>query len=132
MGNGCRFKETDILRECSVPIRLLAHRFVLDYAFGKIRLWSLEGPHRGIFIVFYQRSGLLFKETVRCESESYSGEDIEGLTAKDFGGDLILYGQTGCFLKIVNLLQAPRALLMSDFAPECSPQPRGADLRAVV
>ena len=79
MGNGC---DRD-LRECSVPIRLLAHRFVLDYAFGKIRLWSLEGPHRGIFI-----GGLLFKEIVRCESESYSGEEIEGLTAKAFGEDL--------------------------------------------
>ena len=119
---------TEILRECSVPIRLLAHRFVLDYAFGKIRLWSLEGPHRGIFI-----SGLLFKEIVRCESESYSGEEIEGLTAKAFEEDLILSGRTGRFLKIVNpYFKRRAALLMSDFAPECSPQPRGADLRAVV
>ena len=59
--DGYRFKETEILRECSVPIRLLAHRFVSDYAFGHINFWSAEGRHRGIVIVFCQRSGVLFK-----------------------------------------------------------------------
>ena len=47
----------------------------------KIRFWLMEGRHRGIVIVFSQR------ETVRWGSESYSGKEIEGLTAKVFGGE---------------------------------------------
>ena len=43
--DGYRFKETEILRECSVPIRLLAHRFLAfqimpsaRFAFGRWRV----------------------------------------------------------------------------------------------
>ena len=60
MRDGYRFKETEILRECSVPVRLLAHRFRLCP--GQDSLLVAGGSTTGIVIVFCQRSGLLFKQ----------------------------------------------------------------------
>ena len=52
-------------------------------------LWSPEGGHRGIVIVFCgEKWGAI--QTVRCESEGYNGEEVEGLAAKAFGSDFAL------------------------------------------
>ena len=82
-----RFKETEILRECPVAIRLLVHGFVSDFVVGQINLWSPEGRHRGIVIVFCQRVG--FSSNLDA-SQIVSSEEIEGLTAKVFRGDFDL------------------------------------------
>ena len=52
-------------------------------------------------------------QTIRCESESYSGEEVEDLTAKVFGGDFdlfqrILFRGTGRSLKSVNPYFKPK------------------------
>ena len=56
-------------------------RFV---SFGKIRLWSLDGRHRGIVIVICEKWAVI--QTVSCKSGSYGGEEIECVTAV-FGGE---------------------------------------------
>ena len=63
---------------------------------------------------------------------SYGGEGIEGLTEKVFE-ILILFGRTGHSLKIVDrYFKCQGVMLMFDFAPERSLQPReGADFKAV-
>ena len=72
-------------------------------------------------------------QTVRWESESHSGEEVEVLQRKFSVEIVILFGQTGRSLKIVNpYFKRQGALLILDFAPERSPQTRGADLRSVV
>ena len=73
---------------------LLAHRFVSDYAFGKIRFWSLEGRHQGIAIVSVGPV-LLFKLSEASQSVIVGGEEIEGLTAKVFRGGFDLV-RTSC------------------------------------
>ena len=89
---------------------IVSFRSVPDYAFGKIRFWSLESRHRGV-VVFCQRSGLLFQ--LLDASQSYSGEEVEDLTAKVFGGDFdlfqrILFRGTGRSLKSVNPYFKPK------------------------
>ena len=53
------------------------------------RFALVAGGHRGIVIVFCgEKWGAI--QTVRCESEGYSGEEVEGLAAKAFGSDFAL------------------------------------------
>jgi hypothetical protein len=100
------------VRECSVPIRRLDHRFVsfqimpsARFAFGRWRV-DLE--------VLSEKWAAI--QTVKCESESYSAEGVGGLTAKVFGGDFDLFRRT-CSLKIVNpYFKHQGGLLMLDFA----------------
>ena len=60
---------------------------------------GVTGQHRGVVIVFSERLAAI---TVRCVSESHTGEEMEGLTAEVFGGNFELVQKTGRSLKIVN------------------------------
>ena len=113
MKDGYRFRGTEILRECSVPIRLLAHRFVSDYAFGQKKFWSAESRHRGSHCFPSEKWGAI--QTVEWESDSYSGEEIEGLTATAFGRDFDLVRLNISFRKNCDF-KRQWALLMLDSA----------------
>ena len=66
-------------------------------------------------------------QIVKCESESYSDEEIEGLTAKAFGGDFDLVQTNWSFSEdCEHILQTPRGPANVGFRPR---MPRGADLR---
>ena len=68
---------------CSSLIALLAHPFV---SFHIIPSLLVAGGSTSRYSYYF----LSEKLAVRCESESYSSEQIEGLTAKVFGGDFEL------------------------------------------
>ena len=80
---GYRFRGQRFRLSRSDFLPIVSFRFVSDDAYGKIRFWSLEDRHRSIVIVFCIQA-------VECESESYSGEGIENLTAKVSGEDFDL------------------------------------------
>ena len=86
-------------------IRLLAHRFV---SFQQVAGGSTS-THSYCFLS--EKWAAI--QTARCESESYSGEEIKGLTAKVFGGDFDLVQTNWSFSENCEpILQTPKALPM--------------------
>ena len=70
----------------------------------------------GIVIVFRQTWAVI--QTVRRESESYSGEEVQGLTVKVFGGDFDPVRTNWSFPENCEpMLQTPRGPANVEFRP---------------